>query len=104
MSWCAVDIVALHVQAESCRCYCNIGCSGLNYIAPALFAMPTLGDISHRIVTSMLYAIRKNTHSTLLKMIEFVPIIGDFIPADKISTLLSIYGESKKKPKQAVIQ
>jgi hypothetical protein len=52
----------------------------------------------------MLYAITRSKRSTLLNMIEFVPIIGDFVPAYTISTLLWIYGESKKKPKQAVIQ
>jgi hypothetical protein len=76
----------------------------LDYVAPALFAMPILGDISDGIVTGMLYAITRSKRSTLLNMIEFVPIIGDFVPAYTISTLLWIYGESKKKPKQAVIQ
>jgi hypothetical protein len=104
MSWCAIDIIAVHVQAESCRCDCNIGCSRLDYIALALFAMPILGDISDGIVTGMLYAITRSKRSTLLNMIEFVPVIGDFVPAYTISTLLWIYGESKKKPKQVLIQ
>jgi hypothetical protein len=56
------------------------------------------------IVTGMLYALTRSKRSTLLNMIEFVPIIGDFVPGYTISTLLWIYSESKKMHKQAVIQ
>ncbi len=82
----------------------SVAVDSLDYIAPALFAMPVLGDISDGIVTGMLYALTRSKRSTLLNMIEFVPIIGDFVPAYTISTLLWIYSESKKMHKQAVIQ
>jgi hypothetical protein len=33
----------------------------------------------------------------LINAIEFVPVIGDFVPIYTISTLLWIYSESKKR-------
>jgi hypothetical protein len=67
--------------------------------------MPILGDTSEGIVTGMIYAIPKSKRSTLLKLIEFLPIIGEFVPAYTISTLLLwIYSESKNMRKQAVVQ
>jgi hypothetical protein len=81
----------------------SVAVDSLDYIAPGLFAMPILGDISDGVVTGMLYAITRSKRSTLLNMIEFVPIIGDFVPTYTISTLLWIYSESKKTRKQAII-
>jgi hypothetical protein len=57
------------------------------------------------IVTSILYGLTRSKRSTLLNLVEFVPVIGDFVPAYTISTLLWIYSESKQKQKQqAIIQ
>lgn len=69
-----------------------------------LFATPLLGDISDRIVTGILYDITRSKRSTLLNLMEFVPVIGYSVPAYTFSTLLWISSESKKKQKQAIIQ
>ena len=76
----------------------------LDYVAAPLFAIPVIGDIPDAIVTSALYAITRSKRSTLLNMIEFVPVIGDFVPTYTISTLMWLYFESKKKKKQAVMK
>jgi hypothetical protein len=81
----------------------SVAADALDYVAAPLFAMPVIGDISDAIVTSALYAITRSKRSTLLNMVEFVPVIGDFVPAYTISTLLWIYGESKKKKKNQAI-
>jgi hypothetical protein len=65
--------------------------------------MPVIGDIPDAIVTGVLYAITRSKRSALLNMIEFVPVIGDFVPTYTISTLMWLYFESKKKKKQAVM-
>jgi hypothetical protein len=65
--------------------------------------MPVIGDISDAIVTSALYAITRSKRSTLLNMVEFVPVVGDLVPAYTLSTLLWIYGESKKNKKNQAI-
>jgi hypothetical protein len=69
----------------------------LDYVAAPLFAVPIIGDIPDAIVTSILFAITRSKRSTLLNMVEFVPLIGDLVPTYTISTLLWIYGESKKQ-------
>jgi hypothetical protein len=71
----------------------------LDYVAAPLFALPVIGDIPDAIVTSILFAITKSKRSTLLNMVEFVPVIGDLVPTFTISTLLWIYGESRKEKK-----
>jgi hypothetical protein len=75
----------------------SVAADALDYVAAPLFATPIIGDISDAIVTSMLYVITRNKHSTLLNMAEFVPVVGDFVPVYTISTLLWIFDESKKK-------
>ena len=69
----------------------------LDYVAAPLFAVPIIGDIPDAIVTSILFSITRSKRSTLLNMVEFVPLIGDLVPTYTISTLLWIYGESKKQ-------
>jgi hypothetical protein len=69
----------------------------LDYVAAPIFAVPIIGDIPDAIVTSILFAITRSKRSTLLNMVEFVPLIGDMVPTYTISTLLWIYGESKKQ-------
>jgi hypothetical protein len=56
------------------------------------------------IVTGILYGVTRSRHSTLLNLVEFVPVIGDFVPAYTISTIVWIYSESKQMQKQAIIQ
>jgi hypothetical protein len=83
----------------------SVAADGLDYLAAPLFAMPIIGDIPDAMVTSVLYMITRSKRSSLLNMVEFVPVIGDFVPTYTISTLLWIYGESKKKKKkQAIMQ
>lgn len=82
----------------------SVAVDALDYLAPMLFALPILGDISDGIVTGILYGITRSKRSTLLNLVEFIPVIGDFVPAYTISTLLWIYSESKKEQEQAIIQ
>jgi hypothetical protein len=83
----------------------SIAADALDYLAAPLFAIPIIGDIPDAMVTSVLYMITRSKRSALLNMVEFVPVIGDFVPTYTISTLLWIYGESKKKKKkQAIMQ
>jgi hypothetical protein len=81
----------------------SVAVDALDYLASMLFAMPIVGDISDRIVTEIFYGITRSKRSTLLNLVEFIPVIGDFVPAYAISTLLWIYSESKQQ-KQAIIQ
>lgn len=81
----------------------SVAADALDYVAAPLFGIPVIGDISDAIVTSTLFAITRSKRSTLLNMIEFVPVIGDFVPTYTISTLIWIYGESRKKNKKQVI-
>jgi predicted membrane protein len=78
----------------------SVAADALDYVAAPLFAIPVIGDVPDALVTSMLYAITRSKRSALLNMVEFVPVVGDFVPTYTISTLLWIYGESKKKKKQ----
>jgi hypothetical protein len=81
----------------------SVAADALDYLAAPLFALPVIGDIPDAIVTSVLYAITRSMRSTLLNMVEFVPVVGDFVPTYTISTLMWIYGESKKK-KQTIMK
>ena len=78
----------------------SVAADALDYVAAPLFALPVIGDVPDAVVTSVLYAITRSKRSALLNMVEFVPVIGDFVPTYTISTLLWIYGESKKKKRQ----
>jgi hypothetical protein len=48
----------------------------------------------------LLYSITRSKVSTAINTIEFIPIIGDFIPIYTISTSLWISRESKKENKR----
>jgi hypothetical protein len=78
----------------------SVAADALDYVAAPLFAIPVIGDVPDAVVTSVLYAITRSKRSALLNMVEFVPVIGDFVPTYTISTLMWIYGESKKKKRQ----
>lgn len=82
----------------------SVGVDALDYLAPMLSAMQILGDISDGIAIGILYEITRSKRSILLNLVEFIPVIGDFVPAYTISRLLWIYSESRQKQKQAIIQ
>ena len=80
----------------------SIVSDALDYFAAPLFDIPVIGDVSDVITTSLLYSITRSKVSTAINTIEFIPIIGDFIPTYTISTLLWISRESKKENKKVV--
>lgn len=65
--------------------------------------MTARNTLADGIVTGTLYSITKSKRSTLLNLAEFIPVIGDFVPAHTISLLLRMYSKSKQKQKQAII-
>jgi hypothetical protein len=65
----------------------------LDYFAAPLFGVPLVGDVFDAIVASLLFRITKSKMSAAINMIEFIPIIGDFIPVYTLSTLLWILKE-----------
>lgn len=75
----------------------SVAADALDYLAAPLFALPVIGDIPDAIVTGILFAITRSKRSTFLNMVEIVPVIGDLVPTFTISTLLWIYGESRKE-------
>lgn len=82
----------------------SVAADALDYVAAPLFAIPVIGDVPDAMVTSLLYAITRSKRSALPNMVEFVPVIGDFVPTYTISTLLWIYWQSKKKKKMAIMK
>jgi len=79
----------------------SIVSDALDYFAAPLFDIPVIGDVFD-VITSLLYSITRSKVSTAINTIEFIPIIGDFIPIYTISTLLWISRESKKENKKVV--
>jgi hypothetical protein len=73
---------------------------GLDYFAAPLFGVPVLGDIFDAVIVSLLYNITRSKMSTALNMIEFIPLVGDFIPVYTLSTLMWIGKELKNNRKQ----
>ena len=84
--WRATAALAVSVAADA-----------LDYAGAPLFATPVIGDIADGIIMATLSAITRSKRSTLINAIEFVPVIGDFVPIYTISTLLWIYSEFKKR-------
>ena len=80
----------------------SIVSDALDYFAAPLFDIPVIGDVFDVITTNLLYSITRSKVSTAINTIEFIPIIGDFIPTYTISTLLWISRESKKENKKVV--
>jgi hypothetical protein len=74
----------------------------LDYFAAPLFNMPVVGDIFDVIITGLLYSMTKSKISTAINILEFIPVIGDFIPVYTASTLLWISRESNKKIKKGI--
>jgi hypothetical protein len=85
--WRAAAALAVSVAADA-----------LDYAGAPLFATPVIGDIADGIIMAGgLSAITRSKRSTLINAIEFVPVIGDFVPIYTISTLLWIFSEFKKR-------
>ena len=80
----------------------SVVADALDYALAPLTTVPILGDIPDAIVTGMLFGITRSKRSTLLNLIEFVPVVGDLVPTYTITTLLWIFSESKKK--QAIVR
>ena len=74
----------------------SIVADALDYIGAPIFALPIAGDIVDAIVMAILYRLTGSKTSTAINSIEFIPLIGDMIPAYTISTLLWILRTSYK--------
>ena len=75
----------------------SIVADALDYIGAPIFALPIVGDVADTIVMAILYRLTGSKTSTAINSIEFIPLIGDMIPAYTISTLLWILRESYKR-------
>jgi hypothetical protein len=78
----------------------SVVADGLDYFAAPLFGIPVLGDIFDAVIVSLLYSITRSKMSTALNMIEFIPLVGDFIPVYTLSTLMWIGKELMNNRKQ----
>ena len=73
----------------------------LDYIGAPIFALPIVGDVVDAVVMAILYHLTGSKTSTAINSIEFIPVIGDMIPAYTVSTLLWILrGSHKRKDKE----
>ena len=77
----------------------SVVADALDYFAAPLFGVPVIGDIFDAIIVSLLYNITRSKMSTAVNMIEFIPIVGDFIPVYTLSTLMWIAKECKSNRK-----
>lgn len=73
----------------------------LDYVGAPIFALPVIGDIADLFVSGKLYSITKSKKAAAINAIEFIPVVGDLIPAYTISTFMWLYQElSKRKNEQ----
>jgi hypothetical protein len=72
----------------------------LDYIGAPIFALPVVGDVVDAAVMAILYRLTGSKTSTAINSLEFIPVIGDMIPAYTISTLLWILRESSHMRKR----
>ncbi len=77
----------------------SVVADALDYVASPIFSMPLLGDVADIFVSTVLYSLTKSKKGAVINAVEFIPVVGDFIPAYTISTLLWIRGEVSKKNK-----
>lgn len=77
----------------------SVVADALDYAGAPIFALPVIGDIADVFVSGILYSITKSKKAAAINAIEFIPVIGDFIPAYTISTLMWIRQESSKRKK-----
>jgi hypothetical protein len=80
----------------------SIIADALDYFAAPLFGSPIIGDIFDSIVTSLLYSITKSKSATAINLIEFIPIVGDFVPVYTLSTLYWISKELRKPKSESI--
>ena len=73
----------------------------LDYIGAPIFALPIVGDVVDAAVMAVLYRLTGSKTSTAINSLEFIPVIGDMIPAYTISTLLWILRESSHRRKRS---
>lgn len=78
----------------------SIVVDALDYIGAPIFALPIVGDVVDAAVMAVLYRLTGSKTSTAINSLEFIPFIGDMIPAYTISTLLWILRESSHRRKQ----
>ncbi len=72
----------------------------LDYVGAPIFALPVVGDVVDAAVMAILYRLTGSKTSTAINALEFIPVIGDMIPAYTLSTLLWILRESSHRSKQ----
>lgn len=75
----------------------SVVADALDYLGAPIFAFPIVGDVADAIIIALLYHLTGSKTSTAISSIEFIPVIGDMIPAYTISTLLWILRESGKR-------
>jgi hypothetical protein len=78
----------------------SIVVDALDYIGAPIFALPVVGDLVDATVMAILYRLTGSKISTAINSIEFIPFIGDMVPAYTISTLLWILRESAHRRKK----
>jgi hypothetical protein len=79
----------------------SIVVDALDYIGAPIFALPIVGDVVDAAVMAILFRLTGSKTSTAINSIEFIPVIGDMIPAYTISTLLWILRESSHRKKHS---
>ena len=82
----------------------SIVADALDYIGAPIFALPVVGDVVDAIVMAMLYRLTGSKTSAAINSIEFIPLIGDMVPAYTISTLLWILRASTKRKNNDSLQ
>src|ERR687894_2311051 len=82
----------------------SIVVDALDYIGAPIFALPVVGDVVDAIVMAMLYRLTGSKTSAAINSIEFIPLIGDMVPAYTISTLLWILRASTKRKNNDSLQ
>lgn len=78
----------------------SIVVDALDYIGAPIFAFPVVGDVVDAAVMAILYRLTGSKTSTAINALEFIPVIGDMIPAYTLSTLLWILRESSHRRKR----
>ena len=71
----------------------SIVADALDYLAAPLFSLPIIGDVFDVITMALLYSITKSKVSVIMNLAEFIPFVGDFLPAYSVSTLIWIMRE-----------
>jgi hypothetical protein len=71
----------------------SIVADALDYLAAPLFSLPIIGDVFDVITMVLLYSITKSKVSVIMNLTEFIPFVGDFLPAYNVSTLIWIIRE-----------